>query len=93
MIRVVDAKGREWFRERDTGWFRDIAEVCRKTPNKINNWKAKRVSQYTPDGMLIKHFGSISQAMRETKNSIESIKKGCKNQEIIGGFRWRYLND
>lgn len=59
-----------------------------------DHWKSKRVVQLSLNGELIKIYGSIREASRETKFHHESIRHCCKrDNKEYKGFKWMYYED
>ena len=59
-----------------------------------DHWKSKRVVQLSLNGELIKIYGSIREASRETKFHHESIRHCCKrDNKEYKGFKWMYYKD
>jgi hypothetical protein len=59
----------------------------------LKTHKTLRVSQYTLDGMLIKIYDSISQAMKETGVRDARISSVCKgHRQHSKGFVWKYTD-
>ena len=58
-----------------------------------NNPRAKKVNQYTIDGMLIKTWDYIKQAANAVGISPQNISRCCRTGKgTAGGFKWRYTN-
>ncbi len=49
------------------------------------------VSQYTKEGVFVKHFVSAAEAARQTSTSGSDVTQCCKNKlKSAGGFTWKY---
>lgn len=57
-----------------------------------NNPRAKKIGQYSKEGVLIKVYGAISLVEKDGFNS-SSVARCCKGKlKTSGGFIWKYLN-
>lgn len=84
----------------------NLPQVNHKDENKTNNvvsnleWcncqynidysLSKPVIQYRTDGTIVNSYNSISQAVRETGYSEQTITKSCKGYNTFG-YKWKYV--
>lgn len=56
-----------------------------------NNFKAKSVEQYLPNGIFIESYHSITEASKRTGIDISNISSACNGkQKTAGGFVWKF---
>lgn len=79
------------------GWRtpRVSPDLPREIPTKGQGWtRAKRVGQYTLDGVLIDIFPSAQDAANAMKTSPPSISKVARGeQKSAKGYGWRYIDE
>lgn len=52
---------------------------------------AKKVKQFTKEGVFIKEYNSVREAHKLTKTAYTSIRKCCNGEiKSAGGFKWQY---
>ena len=60
----------------------------------VNNAKAKKVNQYSLDGVLIKTWDYIKQATKILGIPYQNISRCCRTGNgTAGGFKWSYVNE
>ena len=67
-------------------------EKCnRKRHSGTNHYKAKKIYQYTKDGIFIKEWKAISEASRTEKINQSNISMCAKGERALAGdYRWSY---
>lgn len=67
-------------------------ETRKKMSNsQINNFAAKKIVQYSIDGVLVNNYESMAQAERETGISNRCISMCCLGKhKTAGGYVWKY---
>lgn len=68
-------------------------EVCFRINNRgANHSEAKKIFQYSKDGVFIKEWECISDACRELKINSSNVSMCAKHQRrVAGGYRWEYF--
>ena len=55
---------------------------------------AKRVNQYTKDGVFVATYGSITEAQRAIESNNHKIASCCKGKvKTVGGYVWKYADE
>jgi len=55
-----------------------------------NNWKARKINQYTKHGEFIAQYPSIADALRACGNTLGISAVCCGRAKTAGGFIWKY---
>ena len=57
----------------------------------MNHYKAKKIYQYTREGVFLKEWGSISEASKAIKINNSNISMCAEGKRTIaGGYRWSF---
>ena len=74
--------------------FKKQVEKISDSNKGVNNAKAKKVNQYSLDGVLIKTWDYIKQATKILGIPYQNISRCCRTGNgTAGGFKWSYVNE
>lgn len=84
--------GHEW---ETSIYHRTNGSGCEKCSGKnhsgTNHYKAKKIYQYTKDGIFVKEWGAISEASKTEKINQSNISMCAEGKRTIaGGYRWSF---
>ena len=65
----------------------NFEEIIKTKTKKLNYFK---ILKFDLNEIFIKEYNTIVEAAKDSKTSVNTIRKSCKNNEVIGNFIWKY---
>lgn len=62
-----------------------------ENPEPVKNTSKRKVGEYNAEGVLVKEFESVTQAVAETGVSKGNVYKSLKDNTPVDGFTFRYI--
>ena len=89
---LCSACGYEW---KTSIWSRSKGSGCEKCNRKNNagqnHYKAKKIYQYTREGLFVREWGAISEASKNLTINQSNMSMCAEGKRAIaGGYRWSY---